>query len=166
MISIIAAVDKDWAIGKKGSLPWYLPAELLRFKKITTGHPIIMGRKTYESIGKPLVGRINIVVTRQSNWQKDGVFVFSSLEKAMEYAGKSQGSDEIFIIGGSEIFKQTIDVADKLYLTFVDGRFGGDVFFPTIDLVEWKEIDREKYSKDAKNNCDFEFVTYERKKGR
>ncbi len=164
MISIIAAVDQDWAIGKNASLPWRLPGELARFKKITTGHPIIMGRKTYESIGRPLPGRTNIVVTRHSDFSKEGVLVAHNLEDAFKMAQNQEGGQEIFVIGGAEIFKQVLSTTDRLYLTMIEGKFEGDVFFPKIDLKNWKEISREKVEKDSKNNYNFEFITYERRR--
>lgn len=125
MINIIAALDEKRGIGKNGKLPWYLPEDLKRFKEITTGHTVIMGRKTFESIGKPLPKRINIVITNNPNFQAEDIVVCNSLDEALE---KAKGNT--FIIGGGEIFKQTILRADKLFLTLVKGDFECDTFFP------------------------------------
>lgn len=127
-ISIIVAVaGKKRVIGKKGSLPWYIPEELKRFKEITMGHPIIMGRKTHESIGRVLLGRTNIVITTHPDYQVPGCIIVHSLEEALRQA---QGDDECFVIGGGEIYKQALILADKLYLTYIDKEIEGDVFFP------------------------------------
>jgi dihydrofolate reductase len=134
-ISIIAAMDSKRGIGKNNGLMWHIAGELPRFKTITTRHPIIMGRKTFESIGKPLPNRYNIVITKNqqsaiSNQQSDNLAVVNSLEKALQLAEKQTGSDEIFVIGGGQIYQQAIGKADRLYLTLVDGDFGADTFFP------------------------------------
>ena len=139
MISIIvAAAGKKRVIGKKGALPWYIPQELKRVKEITMGHPIIMGRKTHESIGRPLPGRTNIVVTHEPNYQAEGCMVAHSLEEALRQAMLAQGDDEVFIIGGGQIYEQALPLADKLYLTYVDKEIDGDVFFP--DYSEFKKV--------------------------
>lgn len=129
-INLIAAVSENKVIGRNNALPWYISADLKRFRKLTTGHPIIMGRKTYESIGKPLPNRTNIVITKDQEYQADGVVVAHSLEEALKTASKSEGSDEIFIIGGGQIFKEAIQFADKLYLTVIRKQFEGDIYFP------------------------------------
>ena len=130
IISIIAAIaEKNRAIGKDNALLWQIPEDLTRFKKITSSHPIIMGRKTHESIGKPLPNRTNIVVTRNQEYVAEGCTIVSSLEDAIKIASEMD-HQEIFIIGGGEIFKKGIDIADKLYLTLVRGDFEGDSFFP------------------------------------
>jgi len=139
MISIIVAIaGKKRVIGKKGGLPWYIPQELKRFKEITMGHPIIMGRKTHESIGKVLPGRTNIVVTRGKGKGEREVIIVNSLEDAVRRARKSPGSEEIFIIGGGQIYQEAINLADKLYLTYIDKEIKGDVFFP--DYSEFKKV--------------------------
>jgi dihydrofolate reductase len=130
MISIIAAIGKNRELGKDNGLLWHIPGELPRFKRITTGHPIIMGRKTYESIGRPLPNRTNIVITRDSSRTIDGVVVVDSLEQAIVEAKKAEGNEEIFVIGGGQIFEQAIPTADKLYLTLIDQTFDADTFFP------------------------------------
>lgn len=139
-ISIIAAVSKNGVIGKKGELPWYIPEDLRHFKELTTGHPIIMGRKTFESIGKPLPNRANIIITRDAGYEAEGCLVVHSLEEALEKAGEAEknppllklrkGKSEVFVIGGGEIYNEAIKVADKLYLTLIEDNFEGDVFFP------------------------------------
>lgn len=137
-LSIIAALSRNRVMGKKNTLPWYLPEDLKRFKKLTTGHPIIMGRKTYKSIGKPLPNRTNIIITRDINFKAEGCLVTHSLPKALEQAKTSPGNLEIFIIGGGEIYKQTLDLADKLYLTVIEQDIEGDVYFP--DFADFKKI--------------------------
>jgi dihydrofolate reductase len=128
---IVAVAGKQRVIGKSGGMPWYIPDELKRFKEITMGHPIIMGRKTHESIGRVLSGRTNIIVTsNRSQITSNGVVVVSSIEEAIEQAKKSPGAEEIFIIGGGQIYQEAISLADKLYLTYIDKEIKGDVFFP------------------------------------
>lgn len=178
MISIIVAVSKNGVIGKKGQLPWYLPADLKRFKKLTMGHPIIMGRKTYESIGRTLPGRTNIVVTRNKNlWnlggstkgceiQEEGsgsCVVVESLDEAIRVGKNSPGGAEVFVIGGSEIFNQAMPIADKIYMTTIDEIIDGDILMPKIDMSMWQETHREKFSADEKNIYNYEFINYERK---
>ncbi|MBI2039799.1 dihydrofolate reductase [Candidatus Microgenomates bacterium] len=139
MVSIIVAVaGKKRIIGKKGGLPWYIPEELKRFKEITMGHPIVMGRKTHESIGRALPGRTNIVVTREPNYQAEGCEVAHSLEEALRLAKNASGNNEIFIIGGGQIYQEAIKLADKLYLTYIDKEIEGEVFFP--DYSEFKKV--------------------------
>lgn len=138
-ISIIVAVaGKKRVIGKKGSLPWYIPEELKRFKEITMGHPIIMGRKTHESIGKVLPGRTNIVITTHPDYQALGCIIVHSLDEALRQA---QGDDEAFVIGGGQIYAEALPLADKLYLTYIDKEIEGDVFFP--DYADFKKVVNE-----------------------
>jgi len=129
VVSIIVAMDEKRGIGKENALMWRIPGELPRFKKITIGHPIIMGRKTFESIGKALPGRTNIVITRDKNFSAEGVIVSSSLPEAIEKA-QHRDQEEVFIIGGGQIYSQALPLTDKLYLTLVKGDFGADTFFP------------------------------------
>jgi len=157
IISIIVAKSKNNVIGIKNQLPWHLSDDLKHFKKITLNHPIIMGRKTYESIGRPLPQRTNIIITRNSDYQVDGSIVVSSLQKAIELAS-SKNEEEIFIIGGGELFKETISLANKIYLTEVDVILEGDAFFPSIDSSEWKEIKRLDFKKDSTNEYDFSII--------
>ncbi len=136
-VSIIAAVSQNGVIGKDGGLPWKISADLKRFKEITTGHPVIMGRKTFESIGRPLPGRTNIIVTRDGSYQAEGCLVVTSLEKALQEAKQAE-SEEIFIIGGGEIYTQALPLADTLYLTLINAEVKGDAFFP--DYSEFKNV--------------------------
>ncbi len=142
-ISIIVAIGKNREIGKDNKLLWHIPEDLERFKRITLGHPIIMGRRTFESIGRILPNRTNIIVTRDENYQKEGSIVCHSLEEAIEIAKKSPGSEEIFIIGGGQIFEQAIKLADKLYLTLIEQSFEADTYFPDYSVFK-KVIKKEK----------------------
>lgn len=129
-VSIVVAIaEQNRAIGKDNQLPWHIPEDLKRFKQITSGHPIIMGRKTFESIGRPLPNRTNIIITRDPSYQVENCVVVNSLEKAITYASTID-QDEIFVIGGGQIFKEALPITDKLYLTVVKGNIEGDVFFP------------------------------------
>ncbi len=159
IISMIAAMDSNRAIGIKNQLPWHLPADLQHFKALTLGKPIVMGRNTYESIGKPLPNRTNIVVTRDQNYQAPGCNIAYSFEDAITQAGNAE---ELMIIGGASLYEQTLKHANKLYLTFVDTEVVGDAFFPKWNPEEWKELSREHYEKDEKNNYAYSFVTLER----
>ncbi len=150
-ISIIAALSENLVIGKDNRLPWYIPKDLQRFKELTMNHPVIMGRKTYESIGKPLPGRIIIVMTHDQRFQAEGALIAYSLEEAIQLA-QAKDTKEIFIIGGAEIFKQAMHIADRLYLTLIKGNFEGDAFFPdfsnfsTIISKEERETNGLKYT--------------------
>ncbi len=135
MISLIAAMGKNRVIGVGGTLPWKLPADMKRFRWLTAHHPIIMGRKTFESIGKPLPNRTNIVVTRQPEFSALGCIITPSLEAAIEKAVAAPGADEIFIIGGGEIYKQAMNIAGRIYLTVIEKEFEGDAYFP-IELIQ------------------------------
>ena len=163
-ISIIAAISESRALGKNGKLLWHIPEDMKRFKKLTEGHVVIMGRKTFESIGKPLSNRINIVVTHNPavtilgrSTQDGNIFVYQSLENALEVA-KQKEKEEIFIIGGGQIYQQAIKYADKLYLTIVKGNFEADTFFP--DYSEFKKIVFKKESGDE--NYRYTFLELER----
>ena len=161
-ISVIVAVRKqDNAIGKKtGELLFRISDDLKRFKILTTGHPIIMGRKTFESIGKPLPDRTNIIVTRNTDYRVEGCLVAQTLEDAIKKGGETD--NEVFVIGGGEIYKQALPYADKLYLTVVDGAAEGNVFFPEWKNDFTKEISREERF-DEKTGLKYEWVTLERK---
>ena len=156
-ISIIVAMAKDRVIGKDNEMPWHLPADLQYFRKMTSGKPIIMGRKTYESIGRPLPKRHNIIISRNSEYKVEGCDVVSSLDAALEVAGDVE---EIFIIGGGFLYEQTIDAADKLYLTFIDLEIEGDTFFPEYEYLNIKKIASEAHQKDEKNPYDYEFTEF------
>jgi dihydrofolate reductase len=161
MISLIWAMDENRVIGLHNQLPWRLPEDLKFFKRVTMGHPIAMGRKTYESIGKPLPGRENIVITRDEAFRPEGCVVMNSMEDFFEYAQKLD--DEVFVIGGAEIFKEVLPKADKLYLTMIHEQFEGDTFFPVFHIDKWQLESREIGLKDEKNQYDYEFLIYKRK---
>ena len=153
-------MDRNRLIGNKNQLPWHLPADLAHFKKVTMGKPIIMGRKTYESIGRPLPGRTNIVLTRAADFQAEGVLTANTLEQALEYAA---GEDEVMIIGGSSIYELAMPRADRLYMTYIENNHEGDAWFPDFDLAHWRIIDSEEHAADEKNPSNYRFVTYRRK---
>ena len=162
LISIIVAVSENGVIGKDNQLIWRLPDDLKRFKKLTTGHPIIMGRKTFDSIGKPLPGRTSIVITRNQDFFMDGIIAVHSLEKALEEA-KKLDTDEVFVIGGGEIYKQALSVADRLYITEVNTVIEGDTFFKITDPEQWTESERTAHEADDHHQYAFNFVDYIRK---
>ncbi len=157
MITIIAAVAKNNALGKDNQLIWHLPADLKRFKKVTLGHHIIMGRKTFESLGKPLPNRTTIIITRNTNYLAEGCIVVNSLDEAINAA---KADENPFILGGAEIYKQALEIADVLDLTFVHYEFEADAFFPKIDFSNWKEVSREDFKADDKNKYNYSFVKY------
>ena len=160
VISLIVAVSANRVIGKDGGLPWRLPADLKRFKSTTLGKPVIMGRKTYESIGHPLTQRKNIILTVNRTYQAPGCQVVHTIAEALEAAG---GHDEVMIIGGAAIYHQFLSFADRIYLTEIDEVFEGDVYFPELDLEEWQEISRECAADGAAENHQYYFVVYERR---
>lgn len=160
MISIIVAVADNNLIGGSNKLLWHLSADLKRFKVLTMGHPVIMGRKTFESIGRPLPGRENVVITRNSGFRAAGVITVGSLEEALK---KFAGHD-VFIIGGAEIYAQSLRFADKIFLTRIYHSFEGDAFFPEIDEREWKIEKTEMHNPDEKNPYRYAFVDYVRVK--
>jgi dihydrofolate reductase len=141
-------------------LIWHLPADLKRFKKTTLNHAVIMGRKTYESLGKPLSNRTNIIITRDKNYKAEGCLVVNSLNEALKVA--AEVDENPFILGGAEIYKQAMPLTDKLDITFVHHQFDADVFFPEIDKTIWKETSRENFEADENNKYDYSFVTFER----
>ena len=161
MITIIAAIGKNNELGKDNQLQWHLPVDLKHCKNLTSGHPIIMGRKTYESIGKPLPNRTNIVVSRKENWFEEGILIVPSLKDAIKHAKKI--NENIFIIGGGEIYRNTIDMADRLEITQVNHQTDADVFFPKIDENTWIKTDEIHHPKDENHAYDFYFQTWERK---
>ncbi|HMS32399.1 MAG TPA: dihydrofolate reductase [Candidatus Saccharibacteria bacterium] len=165
MISLIAAIGKNNEIGIKGQLPWSLPEDLKHFKNLTMGKTIIMGRKTFESIGRTLPGRTNVVITRNQSYKKEGILVADSVEQALKLSKESNniGGQEVFIIGGGEIYSQTLSLADKLYITEVDfSDDKADAFFPKIDSRVWRKTSELKFKKDDRNQYDFSFVEYSR----
>jgi len=162
-IALIAAVANNGVIGNNNALPWHLPEDLKAFKRITLGKPVIMGRKTFESIGKPLPGRVNIVLSRQPGWQPEGVQVVATLEEAIAVARQvaDPACGEIMVIGGEQIYRQALPLADRLYLTLVALDVAGDSHFPALDESRWEEVSRvEGYSE--KGQIYFTFVVRER----
>lgn len=160
LVSIIAAMDRNRLIGSNNQLPWHLPADLAHFKQVTMGKPIIMGRKTYESIGRPLPGRTNIVLTRSPDFHAEGVVTANTLQQALDYASVE---DEVMIIGGSSIYELALPGADRLYLTYVESDCEGDAWFPEFDIERWRIVASEQHAADEKNSSDYRFVTYDRK---
>jgi len=160
-VTLIAALGPDGLIGKDGELPWRLPADLRRFKAITTGHAVIMGRKTYESIGRPLPNRRNVVLSRDPAFAPDGVDVARSLDEALTLT--DDGSDAaVFVIGGAAVYAEALPRADRLELTHVDGLFEGDVYFPSHEPASWREIARDERPADDDNPHPHVFCTLER----
>ena len=161
MITIIAAIAKNNALGKDNDLIWHLPADLKRFKITTSGYHILMGRNTFESIGKPLPNRTSVIITRDNNYYKEGCLIANSIKEAIELAGKKNA----FIIGGAQIYKQALEsnLVDVLDITIVHKEFEADVFFPKIDSSIWEEISREDFIADEKNKYDYSFVSYKKK---
>lgn len=160
-LTIIVAYDAERGIGINNTLPWRLPEDLARFKRITTGHAIIMGRKTFESIGRPLPGRRNIVLTRNINWQHDGVETVNSLQAALQLIDNINNTAEAFVIGGSAIFTQALPLCNKLLITEIHRTLLCDTFFPIINNEVWQETEREAYHSDQ-NAFDYAFVTYKK----
>lgn len=164
-ISLIAAVAENQVIGRSNDLPWHLPDDFKFFKEKTKGHPIIMGRKSLESLGKPLPKRTNIVITRDPNripatYKDQGVVIVDSLEKALNVA-KQVEENEIFVIGGAEIYTLALPLATTLYLTEIRQSYEGDAYFPQFDKNEWQEVSRQHHSADERHRASFDFVTYE-----
>ncbi len=161
-LSIIVAISANNVIGTYNQLPWHLPADLQYFKSLTVDHPILMGRKTYESIGRPLPKRTNIVITKDQSFHHDGLEIKHSINEAIDFC-KAKKYDEVFIIGGDTIYSQTIHLTDKLYITRVDIHIeNGTAFFPVIDMNQWKLISSEERKSDEKNHVDMTFEVYEK----
>ena len=159
IVSLIAAAAENGVIGNKGMLPWHLPDDLKHFKDLTKGHAVIMGRKTFESIGRPLPDRQNIVITRNKDFRVDGAEIVSSFEESLK---KAKG-EEVFVIGGGEIYRESMAKADKIYLTRVFAPVDGDAFFPEIDPKVWNEVSMEEHKKDEKHAYPFAFTVLERR---
>jgi dihydrofolate reductase len=161
-ISFVVALDQDRVIGLDGALPWRLPDDMKRFREITMGHPVLMGRKTYESLPprfRPLPGRKNIILTRQTDYDAPGCVVVNSAAEALQVVAEEE---ELMIIGGAQLYEAFFDVADRLYVTFVEGRHEGDAFFPTINPDQWREIAREEHPADERHAMPFSFVVLDR----
>jgi dihydrofolate reductase len=161
MIAIVVAAAENNVIGKDNGLIWHLPADLRHFRQITMGHPILMGRKTYESIGKPLPGRTSIIITTQKGYEAEGCIVTHSLQEALEQA--RQQDEAIYIIGGAEIYKQALPLTDTIYLTRLHHAFEGDVYFPELKEQDWETVEQEHHEPDEKNKYPYSFLTLKRK---
>jgi dihydrofolate reductase len=160
ILSLIAAHAKNRVIGKDNAMPWHLPADLAYFKKVTLGKPIIMGRKTYESIGRPLPGRMNIIISRDPSYQVQGCETVTSVEQALLLI---QAVDEVMVIGGGSIYEHCLPFADKLYITHIDAEIEGDTYFPFYDTDhDWQKIASELYPADDKNKFSLEFSVYQK----
>ena len=157
-LTLIVATDRNNGIGINNTLPWRLPEDLAFFKRITSGHAIIMGRKTFDAIGRPLPNRRNIVVTRNTAWAHAGVETTNSLDQAVAIAGE----DEVFIIGGAQIYRDAISLADRLIVTEIDAEFACDAFFPPVDPAQWQLESRETHHSES-NGWDYSFVMYRRR---
>ncbi|MFU8896085.1 MAG: dihydrofolate reductase [Gammaproteobacteria bacterium] len=162
-ITLVAAVADNGVIGAEGGMPWHLPADLAHFKKLTMGKPVLMGRLTFDSIGKPLPGRLNLVLTRDSTWQAEGVRPVARLKEALRVAGQA-GASELMVIGGAEVYRQALPHAARIYLTRVHAEPWGDTLFPEFDLDEWQEVGRREQLSDERNAWDLTFVVLERRK--
>jgi dihydrofolate reductase len=158
-ISIIAALDRNRVMGNNNALPWHLPADLKHFKALTLHKPVIMGRKTFESIGRPLPQRRNIVISQQRDWHAVGCEVMPSLTTALQL---TQDTAEVMIIGGAQIFEQALPLADRLYLTFIDFAFSGNVFFPRWNEAQWRETERITHAAENLHDYSYAFVVLER----
>ena len=159
MISIIVAVAANNVIGGENKLLWHIKEDLQRFKTLTSGHAVVMGRKTWESLGRPLPNRTNIVITRNPDYKPDGALVAQSLEAAIELA---KGDDEIFVIGGGEIYRQAMSIADRLYITHVECSYEGDTTFPVISPLVWERTENIEFLRGEKYEYPFRFTNYER----
>lgn len=161
---MIAAMGSNRAIGIDGGLPWRLPADLRRFKALTMGHTLVMGRKTFESVGRPLPGRTTIVVTRREDYAPEGVLVAHSIAEALARA-KGDKVDEVFVAGGEEIFRQALEGADRMHLTRIEKDFPGDTFFPDFDESAWRLVEREDHEATAETPFAYGFRVYDRVRG-
>jgi dihydrofolate reductase len=159
-ISLVVAMAANRVIGRDNGLPWHLPADLQHFRRITMGKPILMGRRTWESIGRPLPGRTSIVVTRDSAYTAPGCLVVHSLDMALQAAAEC--GDEAMVIGGAELYRQVLPRADTLYLTQIHAGVEGDTFFPELEASEWREVDRRDCEPDEKNPCRYSFIRLDR----
>lgn len=158
IISLVVAMDRNGLIGRNNQLPWRLPADLRYFKEITMGKSIVMGRITFESIGRPLPGRKNIVLTRNVDYTASGCIITHSIEEALEAAGEG----EVMVVGGAILYRQLIAKANRIYLTEIDTTFDGDTYFPNINKANWREVKRRWYEPDSKNQYRYAFVILER----
>jgi dihydrofolate reductase len=158
-MALIVAMDESGVIGREGRLPWRQPADLMHFKVLTMGKPILMGRKTFDSIGKPLPGRMNLVLTRKSDWAHEGAITVHSVEEALRRAAPAP---ELMVIGGADIFRLALPSTQRIYLTRMHANVEGDVRFPAIDWSMWRELERQEFAADEKHAYSMSFVTLER----
>jgi dihydrofolate reductase len=161
VISLVAAVADNGVIGADGGMPWHLPVDLAHFKRLTMGKPILMGRLTWEAIGKPLPGRLNLVLSRDVNWHAAGASRVGSLEEALQ-AARNAGAPELMVIGGAHVYRQALPRASRIYLTRVHAEPWGDTLFPEIDPGDWKEVERHEHPSNGRSRWDLTFVTLER----
>jgi dihydrofolate reductase len=159
-LSIIVAMAESGVIGRDNALPWRLRADLARFKRLTMGHHLLMGRKTWESIGRPLPGRTMVVITRRAGFSADGIRVAGSIDEALEIARRA-GETEAFVAGGAQIYRQMLERADRIYMTRIHAEIEGDTFFPEIDASRWREVAREDHEPDDRSPYRFSFIDYE-----
>lgn len=159
MVSIIVAVADGGVIGGKNSLLWHISEDMRMFKRVTSGHPVVMGRKTFESLGRPLPNRTNVVITRNQDFEAGGVMVAGSLEEAV---AMFSDTEEVFVIGGGEIYRQAMPLAGRLYLTRIHAKYAGDTFFPECDSAEWTPVSSEYHERGENFTHPFEFLVYER----
>ncbi len=159
LVSLVVAMARNHVIGRDNALPWRLPEDLKHFKAVTWGKPILMGRKTFESIGKPLPGRANLVLTRDTDWMAAGVLAVHSLDEALE---RAESAPELACIGGAEVFQLLMPLATRIYLTRIDADIAGDTVFPRIDHSQWAELRSREFAADERNAFDMTFITLER----
>jgi dihydrofolate reductase len=162
MLTLIVAAAENQVVGRDGQLPWRLPADLQWFKRHTLGHPVLMGRKTWDSLGRPLPGRANLVVSRQVDLQLAGAHVFTSPSDALAYARQLDGGEEVFGIGGAELYRQLLPLTDRILLTQVHATVEGDAFFPELPTNEWREVAREMHPADERHAYAFTFLDLQR----
>ncbi len=165
ILALIVAAAENGVIGRDNALPWHLPGDLQHFKRVTMGKPVLMGRKTFESIGRPLQGRTNIVITRNPAFRADGVMVATSVRDALAMAArkaKQDGVEEVFVIGGAEIYAAALPLANRLYFTEVHADVVGDAVIPAIDWTQWREVSRERHAAQPTGDPAFSVVSYER----
>ena len=162
-LSIIVAMTDDLVIGREGRLPWRLSDDLKRFKRLTMGHVLLMGRKTYESIGRPLPGRRTIVLSRQAGLQGDGVELSSNMDEAVRIAEQGESQRELFVVGGAELYREALPIAQRIYMTRVHADVAGDTFFPPWNPSEWQVVEEMNFARDDKNDHATTFTIYERK---
>jgi len=161
IISQIVAVSLNNVIGKENSLPWHMPTDMAYFKNKTWGHHIVTGRRNYEAEGKALPARVNIVITRNPGFHISDAIVVHQLDEAIEIANRSE-EDELFIVGGAEIYKLAMQVTERIYLTRIHAQFEGDTFYPELDMTVWKQVSIDRRKADGKNPYDYDFIIYER----